>query len=377
MKYLARLCLPGFLLQSVVIGGGYATGRELVEFFLSLGPVDALLGMIVATALFSVIAMLCFEFARISQSYNYRDFFRHLLGRYWPVYEVAYFVLAILVIAVLGAASGEMVAAHLQVPGVFGTVALLCGIAYLVFRGSSLIEPALAYWSLVLYLTFGLFVTLYLYRFGGEVTSALSSDQAGSGWFTGGLVYVGYNIVAMPAILFCVHHIPGRRDALLAGLLAGPLTMLPAFLLMLAMLAAYPSVIDATVPTDFMMRQLDIGWLKVLFLVVIFGTFIETGTAYIHAVNERLASNYRDAGRSMPGWLRPLIAIVALGGAVFMAEVFGIIRLISQGYATLTWVFIGVFIVPLCTIGLCRISRRDKVATWSTLQSFQQSPQQD
>ena len=33
-----RWLLPGFLFQSVIIGGGYATGRELVEFFLSAGP---------------------------------------------------------------------------------------------------------------------------------------------------------------------------------------------------------------------------------------------------------------------------------------------------------------------------------------------------
>jgi len=33
-----RWLLPGFLFQSVIIGGGYATGRELVEFFLSVGP---------------------------------------------------------------------------------------------------------------------------------------------------------------------------------------------------------------------------------------------------------------------------------------------------------------------------------------------------
>ncbi len=44
-----RIWLPGFLFQSVLIGGGYATGRELVEFFLSAGPVGGLLGMLVAT----------------------------------------------------------------------------------------------------------------------------------------------------------------------------------------------------------------------------------------------------------------------------------------------------------------------------------------
>ncbi|GAL11011.1 hypothetical protein JCM19233_1996 [Vibrio astriarenae] len=31
-----RIILPGLMLQSVLISGGYATGRELIEFFTSL-----------------------------------------------------------------------------------------------------------------------------------------------------------------------------------------------------------------------------------------------------------------------------------------------------------------------------------------------------
>lgn len=33
-----RWLLPGLGVKAVVIGGGYATGRELAEFFLSNGP---------------------------------------------------------------------------------------------------------------------------------------------------------------------------------------------------------------------------------------------------------------------------------------------------------------------------------------------------
>ena len=38
--------LPGFVFQSVVIGGGYGTGRELVEFFLTDGPAAGLIGIV-------------------------------------------------------------------------------------------------------------------------------------------------------------------------------------------------------------------------------------------------------------------------------------------------------------------------------------------
>ena len=99
-----RIWLPGFLLQSVIIGGGYATGRELIEYFLSVGPIAGLLGMLVATIAFSVISVLGFELARVSKSYNYRSFFVQLLGKGWFIFEFAYFVLGLLVFSVIGAA---------------------------------------------------------------------------------------------------------------------------------------------------------------------------------------------------------------------------------------------------------------------------------
>ena len=39
-----RFLLPGLAFKAVVIGGGYATGRELAEFFLPSGPWGGLAG---------------------------------------------------------------------------------------------------------------------------------------------------------------------------------------------------------------------------------------------------------------------------------------------------------------------------------------------
>jgi uncharacterized membrane protein YkvI len=38
-----------------------------------------------------------------------------------------------------------------------------------------------------------------------------------------------------------------------------------------------------------------------------------------------------------------------------LADKIGLIDLIAKGYGTLTWVFIAVFIVPLCTVGVWKI----------------------
>ena len=355
-----RLWLPGFLLQSVIIGGGYATGRELVEFFLTAGPVGGLLGMLLATVAFSVITALCFELARQTKSYNYRRFFHQLLGRGWFLYECAYFALGLLVLAVIGAAAGELVKEHLHLSSTVGTITLMVLIGFLVFWGTALIEKVLAGWSFFLYVVYAVFVACYLWRYGGDLIgnlTAASVSESDEPWFVKGFQYVGYNIAAVPVILFCVKHMASRRDALTAGILAGPLAMMPAFLFFLAMIATYPALLQSTVPADFMMQRLDFPWLKLFFYLVVFGTFVETGTAYIHAVNERINEVYTEKNYTMPLWLRPVIAFTALVVSVVLAGEIGLIDLIAKGYGTLTWVFMLVFIAPLLTVGLVKVYR--------------------
>lgn len=352
-----RIWLPGFVLQSVVIGGGYATGRELIEFFLKSGPVGGLLGLLVATAMFSIVAALCFELARLTASYDYRSFFQKLLGPGWFVYELAYFVLGLLVLAVVGSAAGEIAATNLGVSSGVATVIFMILIGVLVFWGTTLIERALAGWSFVLTATFIVLAAGYLWQFGDELRANLSGDEATSNWFGNGVRYAGYNLVAVPVILFCARHMTSRRDAFTAGVLAGPIAMLPGCLLYLALVAAYPAVMDASVPSDFLMQSLDLPWLQVIFYIVVFGTLVETGTAFIHAANERIAESYRARGQTMRPWLRLVIAMAALIFAVVLAGKIGLIDLIAKGYGTLTWVFIFIFVLPVCTLGAWKIWR--------------------
>lgn len=350
-----RLWLPGLLLQSAVVGGGYATGRELVEFFLRSGPVGGLLGMAVATLLFSLVSAVAFEFARMTGSLDYRGFFKALLGRAWFLYEMGYVVLGVLVIAVIASAAGEMTATRLGVDRLWGTTLLILPISFLVFRGTALIEKVLAGWSFLLYATYAVLVVAYLAKFGAGLGEAFAARPPGEGWFVRGAQYVGYNVAIVPLILFCVQHMRSRRDALTAGLLAGPLVMMPAVMFFVAMAVSEQAILEAPVPADWMLQRLGLPWLQGLFYVVVFGTFVETGVAFIHALNERVAATLREQGRQIPQWLRPTIAVAALLVSITLAVRFGIIDLIASGYGTLTWAFILVFVVPLLTVGVWRV----------------------
>src|SRR5689334_18461332 len=117
-----RFLLPGFAFKAVVIGGGYATGRELAEFFLPSGPWGGLAGMVLAMVIWSAICAITFAFAKMMSAYDYRTFFKHLLGRFWIVFEILYVLFVVLILSVFGAAAGEIARATLGVPPIVGTL---------------------------------------------------------------------------------------------------------------------------------------------------------------------------------------------------------------------------------------------------------------
>ena len=73
-SFFQKYLLPGFVFQSLMIGGGYGTGREIVEFFLKQGPLSGLVNMAIATGIISIVLAVCFEFARIGNFFEYRSF---------------------------------------------------------------------------------------------------------------------------------------------------------------------------------------------------------------------------------------------------------------------------------------------------------------
>jgi uncharacterized membrane protein YkvI len=352
-KYL----LPGFIFQSIVIGGGYGTGREIVEYFLRHGPVGGYLGILIATALWSVILAACFELARMGRHYDYRTFVAGLLGKGWIAFEIVYVVSLIVTVAVIGSATGELFFEVMGWPRIAGTGLMMFLVGALAFRGSVLIEKVFSFWSLTLYAVYVVLMVLVFVAFGDRVIQNASLSVAGSQWALGGFKYAAYNLGAVPAMLFSLRYLETRKDAILAGLLAGPIGIIPGILVFTAMLSQYPNVVSAVLPINTILDSLGRPLFQRVFQVILFGTFIETGTGMIHGFNERIAGVYQEYGREMPRFLRLSLAVGILFLAIYFADRFGLIKLISEGYGLLAWGYWLFFVLPVFTFGIWRVSR--------------------
>lgn len=355
-SWFRRYLLPGIVFQSAVIAGGYGTGREIVEFFLSLGPTPGLAAMAVSTVIWSAVAAATFEFARRFRTYDYRAFFKRLLGPGWMLFEVIYILMALLVLAVIGAAAGAIMEETFGGPYAVGVIATIGAIALLLFYGSAAIERVLAGWSFVLYGVYIALVVFSLNRWGSEISAAFAASPLEGSWLLNGVRYAGYNLSAGAVVLFTVRHIQTKKEAVSAGLLTGLIGILPAFFLYLAMVGHYPEITERAIPSNFLLEALGSRTFQVLFQIVLFGTLIETGSGMIHAVNERIVATRRERGVATPPWVRSVVAVLFLGVALSLTPL-GLMNLIANGYGTITWGFIVLYVIPILTLGVWMLRR--------------------
>ncbi len=357
MSFFRKYLIPGFIFQSVVIGGGYATGRELIEFFFSSGPIGGVLGLLTSGLIMGVVLAAAFEFARVHRAYDYRQFCKDLLGRYWVIYEIAFLLLLMLILSVIASAAGELIHASLGLPVIVGTLALMMLIGLLTYFGAEAIKGVLTAWSLLLYALYAALFGLTFYYMGDSVAQSYQEATIGSTWASAGLLYSGYNLAVLPAVLFAVKDQKSRQESIGAGVIAGVLVVIPAILFFVSMMSMYPDIENSPVPSVVLINALQIPILSAVFQIVIFGTFVETGAALLHSVNDRIESSAREFGVTLPKNFRPVIALFLLTLAVVLGTNFGLVELIAKGYNALTLVFILVLIVPLLTIGVWRVKR--------------------
>ncbi|NLP25030.1 MAG: hypothetical protein GX382_11010, partial [Syntrophomonadaceae bacterium] len=123
MKHLKiRLMLVmGYL--GAVVGAGFASGQEIVQFFVAYGS-PGLTGALVATLLFASMGGLLLYLSHRYRVSNYQDLLSRVIGeRVSPVIDIMLAVFLFLGISTMFSASGAVFYEHLYLPKKAGILA--------------------------------------------------------------------------------------------------------------------------------------------------------------------------------------------------------------------------------------------------------------
>ena len=360
--FYTKYILPGVILQSVLIGGGYATGREIYQYGGLFGAKGWIAGITIAIG-FALFSFLTFELCRIHKVYDYKSFTKKIIGPLWPVMDILTILISILLIAVMAAATASIFT-QVGLPSFLGSLIVIIIVGLLNFFGDRIIEQFESIGTVLLYIGYIIFTIIVISRRGehiGEVF-AENSTVAYDGNVTvalciwTGILYVAYNIICMQMGMFTLKRQTSRKHTFWAGIVAGALMVIPWFLSYFAMMCFYGdlSIVGPEVETPWtaMITAVNGGpVLLALFGLVMGWTLIETATGCIHMIIDRFDKAIKERkGTELSKKARGIAAVVVLVSALLLSRI-GIVDLIGAGYSALSYGFIIFYLLPVLCIG--------------------------
>ena len=355
-RLLTIYLIPGAVMQSVMIGGAYGTGREMTQYFTQYGMLGGLLGLLISAACIAIVFSLSIEVARRFRVFDYRSFAKVLLGPAWFLFEAVALSLMLLVTAVITAAAGALLADQYGAPRWVGSAVTFVAVVSLVVSGRGWVMRVLASWSLLLYAVFAAYLVAVFWL--KDPTASGILGEVNAGWAISGVQYAMYNVAAIPIVLYACRAIETTRQAFAAGTVGALIGIVPAVMLHLSFAVDYPEIINAELPVYRILGLLDKPLLTTAYLLIIFGTFVETAAGNIQGIVERVNGALQERSRQSLTTLQGGAIAAAMMVAAIAISGFGLIALVARGYGALAWGFLLFYALPLITVGVYRLSRR-------------------
>lgn len=349
MEKIKRIFLPGIIFQSVLIGGGYASGVETVQYVSRFSDtwVFIILSIFI---LFFVLLYLCFEIGRLTSSTNYKSWASstasfegksntHFWNRYsWRLFDVVFNLLAIIVLAAVIDFSTQLLPYDWSGFNLITTLLVIAFSHFIIKKGESFIDGFKTIGTALLYLVYISIFVFFYQSIQLDFSSGMEFDVSAikTGW-----TFVGYNMIAFPAALYAVVNLESRKEVLISSLIAALFVTVP-LLFLNSLLIGDPSYITSTTPLKDYLVNNSAGWIIYFYFVAVGFTLLETCVGFIHAIFLRFVKLNTDKPGSNRASENKLLLnayiIVLIAGFI---SFFGVISLVAKGYSTLSWVFLG------------------------------------
>lgn len=272
-----------------VIGAGFASGQEIMQFFTVYGT-GGLWAAAVAAFLLAYLGASTLYLAARSGSTNYLSLLSRLTTpRVAKVFDFISIIMLLAGLSVMLAGSGAVFKEYLGIPAWPGVVLLLL-VNCLVLAGgmsgvlhfNSLLVPA----KIAAIATVSILV-LCLGQ-GDMAGTAPAPLQSAPNWLLSGVLYVSYNMILVVAVLSTLGDRVTTGRALAGGVAGGAVLGAAILVVLLAELKLYPGITGYQVPLLFMAGEIS-NVLRVPVAILIWLAILTTAVANAHGLAARFA----------------------------------------------------------------------------------------
>lgn len=278
--------------MGAVIGAGFASGQELVQFFVYYG-IPGTWGVIVAGVLFAFSGGLLMSWVHAHHLDHYQSVLKSLFGkRYSGIIDSLLAVFLFLGICTMFAASGAVFYEHINQSKTFGI--MLAYIAVLVFLLAGR-KGMISSFNLLVPLKFLLLLSVagYAAIFGEGISPSsampdhLINPSVGN-WLLASLLYVAYNFSLAMVVLAEYQAVTslgeGVRGAFVGGLLLG----LVALVCYYALLPSMPAIVHYEIPMLFVAGSIS-AHTKMVYMAVLWIGILTTAIANTYGFAQRFS----------------------------------------------------------------------------------------
>ncbi|HPF20475.1 MAG TPA: hypothetical protein PLC88_03975 [Syntrophomonas sp.] len=274
-----------------VIGAGFASGQEIVQFFVCYGKWGAA-GAVLATVLFAVCGGMLLSMAHRQKIANYQAMLSIMFGpRLGKIVDFLLAIFLFLGLSTMLSASGAVFYEHLYLPKYAGillayvavVIALAAGKKSLIFSYNVLVPV-----KIMLLLIISGYIALFAGEGQCSVYTSYLIPRGENAWLLSSLLYVAYNFSLAMVVLTAYQSVSNRREgiggAVLGGLVLGLLVLLN-----YAALSKYlPAVIHYQVPMLYIAGQVS-PLAKSVYTLVLWIGILTTAIANAYGFAQRFA----------------------------------------------------------------------------------------
>ncbi|WP_243292052.1 hypothetical protein [Bacillus sp. FJAT-47783] len=311
----------------VLVGAGFASGQEILQFFTSFGWLGVL-GTLLATVLFAFLGMNLTQLGSRLQTTSHKEVIYHICGRYLGLvvdFIITFFLFGVLVVMIAGA--GSIFEQQFGISSLVGSMLM----TFLTILTVTLnIQKVISIIGLITPLLLVMVVILSGYSFVAMEHSLFEVHQiidtqyaAASNWGLGSLLYVSYNIAAAAAMLIVMGGaVKDERSAGLGGILGGIGLGILILLINLGMLAKIDTFTGVDMPMLYLANNLS-PIFSVLMSLILLGMIYNTAVGMLYSFSVRFV----DPSQKSFKWL-----VTIFGSVAFLASFIGFITLVGTVY---------------------------------------------
>ena len=321
-----------------VVGAGFATGREIVEFFSRYGFLG-IFGILLAGYMFTFLGAKLMRLAASIRAESYDQFNLYLFGRFFGRFINVLMGLMLLgVCAVMLSGAGAVFEEHLGMDkntGILLTIALSIVVMMLGVQGlfavNSFVVPLMVIFNLIL--------VMKASQMPGFIESVLEVPGEGAGWkwTVSPFIYIAFNLSLAQAVLVPIaREVKDDQTVKWGGIIGGSILTL----ILLAehlTLVLLPNLESYEIPMAVLMKNLAPG-LYTVFLMIIFGEIFTSVIGNVFGLEKQLAQHHRLPGIAVVSMLFLFCYLIGqVGYSKLLSYLYPLFGYISLVFIILLW----------------------------------------